>query len=144
MRSYRAAMIGVAALMLAACGGGSSGGGTTKDTVTVTKAGDGAGTVTSAPAGIDCGATCAADFNRGSSVTLSAAATAGSTFTGWTGGCVATTATCVVTVSADTAVTATFAAVHPTLRVFAWGGGNTDPAPGVYPHNYGDVVTLTA
>ncbi len=31
-----------------------------------------------------------------------------------------------------------------TLRVFAWGGGSTDPAPGVYSYDEGTVVTLTA
>jgi peptidoglycan/xylan/chitin deacetylase (PgdA/CDA1 family) len=130
--------------MLAACGG-SSGGGTTKYTLTVAKTGS--GTVTSSPAGITCGpaATCAAKFEKGESVTLSAATDTGSTFGGWSGGgCTGTAATCVVTVSADTTVTVAFNAIHPTLRVFAWGGGSTTPAPGVHSYNYGDTVTLTA
>src|SRR5207244_10398538 len=54
-------------------------------TLTVSKAGTGAGTVTSSPAGITCGATCAASFTSGTAVTLTAAPAAGSTFTGWSG-----------------------------------------------------------
>ena len=38
----------------------------------VTKSGDGSGTVTSSPAGIDCGATCSANFNTATVVTLTA------------------------------------------------------------------------
>src|SRR5207244_8485831 len=56
-------------------------------TLTVNKAGTGSGTVTSSPAGIDCGTSCSADYASGTLVTLTAAASAGSTFTGWSGGC---------------------------------------------------------
>ena len=56
--------------------------------LSVSSAGAGTGTVTSNPAGIDCGATCAADFTDGTSVTLTAAAAAGSGFTGWSGACI--------------------------------------------------------
>jgi subtilisin family serine protease len=77
--------------------------------VTVTKSGTGTGTVTSSPAGIDCGSTCTAAFNTGASVTLTATADSGSSFTGWSGGGCSGTGTCQVTLNADTAVTATFA-----------------------------------
>lgn len=60
--------------------------------LTVTKAGSGEGTVTSQPAGINCGGTCNANFNVGQSVTLTAAATAGSVFGGWTGACASSNA----------------------------------------------------
>ena len=40
--------------------------------LSVMKAGSGAGTVTSNPAGIDCGTTCSAGFDQGTVVTLSA------------------------------------------------------------------------
>jgi Subtilase family/Divergent InlB B-repeat domain len=76
-------------------------------TLTVTKAGTGSGTVTSSPAGISCGATCAAGFQSGTVVTLTASASAGSVFSGWGGAC-SGTGTCTVTMSAATAVTATF------------------------------------
>jgi hypothetical protein len=58
-------------------------------TVTIQKQGTGSGTVTSSPAGIDCGGTCTTDtseFDAGAPVTLTAAAAPGSAFAGWSGG----------------------------------------------------------
>ena len=61
--------------------------------ISVTLAGNGLGTVTSNPAGIDCGSTCAASFNYGEIVTLTASPSAHSIFTGWSGsGCAGTAA----------------------------------------------------
>src|ERR1700722_16317648 len=77
-------------------------------TLTVTEAGTGSGTVSSNPAGISCPTTCSANFASGTAVTLTAFPADGSTFTGWTGGGCSGTGTCVVTVTAATAVTATF------------------------------------
>ncbi len=82
-------------------------------TLTVTKGGDGTGTVTSDPVGIDCGSTCTDSFDADSSVTLTAAPADGSSFTGWTGACTGAESTCTVTMSEDKAVTATFATVKP-------------------------------
>jgi M6 family metalloprotease-like protein len=76
-------------------------------TLTVTKAGTGNGTVTSNPAGINCGVTCSASYASGISVTLTATAPLGSTFTGWSGACTGT-GSCVTTMSAARSVTATF------------------------------------
>src|SRR5207249_5396067 len=56
-----------------------------------------------------CGATCTASFVSGTAVTLTAAPAAGSVFTGWSGGACTGTDSCVVTVTAATTVTATFA-----------------------------------
>src|SRR5690349_13602294 len=53
--------------------------------VRVTPAGNGTGTVTSNPAGIDCTPSCSAIFAEGTSVTLTATAATGSNFTGWSG-----------------------------------------------------------
>jgi hypothetical protein len=65
----------------------------------------GTGSVSSNPAGIsNCVTNCTAPFDRGTSVTLTAS---GGNFTGWSGGC-SGTGSCVVTVSANTSVTATF------------------------------------
>jgi hypothetical protein len=79
--------------------------------LTVTLAGNGAGTVTSAPVGIDCatdGASdCAEVLDYGTVITLTAVADAGSTFTGWNGACTGTE-DCVVTITEAVAVTATF------------------------------------
>jgi Divergent InlB B-repeat domain/IPTL-CTERM motif len=95
--------------------------------VTVTKAGFGQGTVTSAPAGINCGATCTAPFTSGSSVTLTAVPLAGYTFTGWSGGGCSGTGTCVINpILADTAVTATFGDTQaPTTTIVS---GPTNPS----------------
>jgi Carboxypeptidase regulatory-like domain/Divergent InlB B-repeat domain len=78
--------------------------------VTAAKAGDGSGAVTSSPAGIECGPTCAARFDEGTTVTLTAVADPGSEFTGWSGGVCSGTGPCLVTVGEDTHVVANFAA----------------------------------
>ncbi len=75
--------------------------------LTVQASGTGAGTITSSPAGINCGATCSASFESGTSVTLTATPSAGATFGGWSGACSGTGA-CTFTLSANTSVTATF------------------------------------
>jgi len=75
--------------------------------LTANKNGTGAGTVTSSPTGIDCGATCSALFAKDSSVTLTATAAVGSTFAGWSGACTGN-GSCLVTMSAARSVTATF------------------------------------
>ncbi len=56
-----------------------------KPTLTVTKEGTGSGTVVSSPAGIECGATCSADFKENTKVTLTASPSAGSLFVSWKG-----------------------------------------------------------
>ena len=74
----------------------------------VTKAGAGSGIVTSTPSGIDCGSTCSASFDGGTQVTLSAAASANATFSGWSGAGCSGTADCVVMMDQVRSVTATF------------------------------------
>jgi len=81
---------------------------TLRHDLTVTKAGSGTGTVTSSPAGINCGVDCSEKYNHGTSVTLTASADSGSTFSGWSGGGCTGTGTCTVTMSANTTVKATF------------------------------------
>ena len=76
--------------------------------LTVTKSGAGAGTVSSTPAGIDCGASCIGQFNVGASVTLTATPAAGSAFAGWSGGGCSGAGSCVVSMSAATTVNAQF------------------------------------
>jgi phosphodiesterase/alkaline phosphatase D-like protein len=86
---------------------------TTSEPVAVTRAGTGSGAVLSTPGGIDCGATCAAEFETGSEVLLTAAAAAGSTFAGWSGCASPSGATCTLVLSAPLAVTATFTLALP-------------------------------
>ncbi len=80
----------------------------TRARLSVTTDGSGAGSVTSVPAGINCGATCGAYFAIGSTATLTATAASGSVHTGWSGGGTGTSSTRVVTLNAATSVTATF------------------------------------
>ena len=68
---------------------------------------NGLGTVTSSPAGIDCGSTCSGSFTSGVTVTLTANPASGSYFAGWSGDCTGT-GLCVVTMNAAKNVTATF------------------------------------
>ena len=87
-------------------------------TLSVTLAGT--GSVTSNPAGLNCGAICSADFSNGTAVTLTAT---GAGFTGWSGGCTGTGA-CAVTLNANTAVTATFIAVPVNANLTVTKAGN--------------------
>ena len=91
--------------------------------LTLSEAGTGGGTVTSAPAGIDCGATCAASFATGSTVTLTATPDATSTFAGWTGVDSASGTTATVNLNAARAVTASFVRNTFTLSVTRSGAG---------------------
>ena len=75
--------------------------------LTVSKTGSGDGTITSEPSGVSCGADCNEQYLSGNSVTLTAVAESGSTFTGWGGSC-SGTGTCQITMSADRSVSATF------------------------------------
>lgn len=123
--------------------------------LTVLKAGVGAGTVTSNPAGIDCGLDCGESYVQATAVTLTATPNAGSTFGGWSGGGCAGTGTCVVTMNAAQTVTATFNAQTFPLTVTVngpsnSGGVSSNPAgiacPGTCTFSYvsGTNVTLTA
>lgn len=111
-----AAAAAIASATLAACGGGGGGGGSPPGSgpvrfalaVTV----GGSGSVSSLPAGIDCGATCSAHFNDSTEVTLTAAPLAGHALQAWGGACSSASGnTCRVTVAQATAVAAHFVAI---------------------------------
>jgi len=123
-------------------------------TLTVTKDGAGDGTVTSSPAGIDCGSDCSESFDQGTSVILTATAASGSTFGGWSGD--ADCSDGVVTMDANKTCTATFnpQVVGYTLTVSKSGTGSgtvTSNPSGIdcgsdcsESYNQGTSVTLTA
>jgi hypothetical protein len=91
--------------------------------VTVIPAGTGSGTVTSSPAGINCGADCSEAYGAGTVVTLTASPAVGSSFAGWAGGGCSGTGACVVTVNSAVSVTATFTLNSYTLTVMRSGAG---------------------
>ncbi|MCB1918368.1 MAG: S8 family serine peptidase [Candidatus Competibacteraceae bacterium] len=78
--------------------------------LTVDKAGAGSGTVSSNPAGINCGNQCQAEFAEGTTVNLTAIPDTGSVFDGWSGACTGTAA-CAVSMDGARNVTAAFTAV---------------------------------
>lgn len=74
--------------------------------LSVKKAGPGTGTVTSSPAGINCGSSCSGIFFG--TVTLTAHPGAGSAFGGWSGQCARSGLTCQATMDGPRTVTARF------------------------------------
>ena len=109
-------------------------------TLSVSKNGTGTGTVTGT--GISCGTDCSQAYTAGTSVSLTAAATVSSTFTGWTGACRGITNPCTVTMNAATAVTAAFAIKTYTITASAGSGGSISPAGGINV-NHGASQTFT-
>ena len=118
-------------------------------TLTVSQSGN--GTVTSNPAGINCGSSCSGSYQQGSMVTLTATPSAGFTFQGWGGAC-SGTANCVLTMDADKSVTASFISNMVSLSVSKLGNGTVTSSPAGINcgttcsanFNRGSSVTLTA
>jgi List-Bact-rpt repeat protein len=122
--------------------------------VTIQKAGDGLGTVTSTGSPLNCGTTCSGTFEVGTIIRLRAEPDAKSRFVGWTGACSSTATQCIFTVDAATTVTATFALKGFRLIVSRAGdgGGTITAQPGPVDcgatcsatYDANSVVTLTA
>ncbi len=129
-------------------------GGATDVTLTITRSGNGTGTVTSSPAGLDCGTTCTLTVPAGTVVTLSATPASDAVLAGWTGGGCTGTGTCELTLDADTTIDAKFDIEEFAVTVSRIGGGSgtvVSTSPGIdcgsdctesYPA--GTSVTLTA
>jgi RHS repeat-associated protein/uncharacterized repeat protein (TIGR02543 family) len=130
------------------------------ETLTTTKTGNGSGTIASLQTGIDCGTTCSALYDWGTSVTLAATPATGSTFTGWSGACTGTDTTCTVTMNQLQAVNADFTLMKMPLTVTQTGSGSgsgsgtgtiTSVPAGIAcgatcsgSYDWGTAVTLTA
>jgi hypothetical protein len=71
---------------------------------------EGSGSVSSDPAGIDCGRQCQHDFSSGTQVTLTATPEAGYELESWGGACSGSGSTCQLELTEDRDVTATFQA----------------------------------
>ncbi|MDD5287229.1 MAG: DUF1566 domain-containing protein [Desulfuromonadaceae bacterium] len=121
-------------------------------TLSVVKSGTGSGTVTSSTGGISCGSNCSSIYTPNSSVTLTATASNGSTFTGWSGSC-SGTGTCTVTMDAGKSVTAAFTIATPTAtltksKVFMGAGDDFVTASNsgmtVYGNTGNDIVTINS
>ena len=97
----------------------------------LTAARNGAGSVLSSPAGLDCGIACSAAFADGTNVALSATPASGWRFDSWSGACGGPGA-CIVQVAADVTVWATFVKLPPHVLTVAragTGSGRVASAP---------------
>lgn len=83
-------------------------------TLSIAKAGTGTGTVTTNPSGTT--------FTAGTSVTLTAAPSSGSTFAGWSGACSGTSQTCTVTMNSNVSVGVSFIVTTQTYTITASSG----------------------
>lgn len=124
--------------------------------LTVTTPAAGTGTITSNPGGINCPGTCAANFNSGASVALTATPGTNYTFAGWSGAC-SGMAACMIHMTAAESVGATFStATGPTYQLTVTGPSagtgtvTSNPpeinCPGICAASFaaGAAVTLTA
>jgi hypothetical protein len=113
----------------------------------------GAGDVTSTPAGISCGSDCSETYDVVTGVTLTATPSGSAVFAGWSGACTGTSTTCTLTMNGPKLVTASFSN-KPVLTVTkaGSGSGSVSSSPGGIdcgsdcsePYSLNTSVTLTA
>ena len=109
--------------------------------LSVSLAGEGQGTVTSDPDGIDCGTDCDHLYPSGTLVTLTAEPDPQSAFEGWSGGCTGT-GTCELTLEASRAVTAEFSEVPRMTLQLEKTATRIRAAGVVVPSDVGDEVQV--
>lgn len=93
----------------------------------VSNGGSGSGTITSNPAGINCGSDCSEVYSSGTVVSLTATPASASTFAGWSGDSDCSDG--IVAMTANKACTATFNVNAPTLSVVRTGDGAVNSNP---------------
>ena len=134
----------ILSIFLTACGGGGDTGSTsnaaasagsgsgTATTYSLSVLKSGSGTVASSPSGINCGSSCSASYTSGTSVTLTATPATGYSFSGWSGACTGTNASCTVSMTTARSVTASFSQNAPgtySLSVSLSGAGAVASSP---------------
>ena len=82
------------------------------------------------------------EYAQGTSVTITATANSGYTFTGWSGNATGTNNSLTITINGNTSVTANFQIITYTLIVNSGTGGSVSSSGGTY--NSGQQVTITA
>lgn len=117
--------------------------------LTVDTGGNGSGSVAQSPM--------ATEYDFGTMVTLTATASVGSTFTGWSGdecigdgcrnnGCTGTALACIVTIDEAKSITATFTLNKYALNtaISGSGSGSISRSPDAADYDFGTIVTLSA
>lgn len=112
--------------------------------LTVAKQGSGGGTITSEPAGIDCGSSCVARFDEGTDIALQVVPDENSHFEGWTeSSC--SNPLCNITIQEETTLTANFTLKSYTINADASVGGSIKPSGSVtVDHDNGVSFAFTA
>ncbi|MDP3695392.1 MAG: hypothetical protein Q8R42_04710, partial [Desulfocapsaceae bacterium] len=126
---------------------------TTNTLLNISKEGNGTGSVTSSPAGIDCGTECSANFDPHMTVTLTVTTGLETVFSGWAGAC-SGSGDCIVSMDQARSVTATFTLNTYLLSVTKNGTGSGSVASipvGIdcgsdcsQAYDYDTLVTLSA
>ena len=109
----------------------------------ITRAGTPGGTVTSTPAGINCGAVCDFVYEQGTGVLLHADGGTNAIFSGWSGDVVSCpgSADCMVTMDQARSVTATFSPILHQLAITKTGGTGTGTVTSLTPNTGIDCGT---
>lgn len=113
-----------------------------KYTLIISKSGTGTGTITSSPAGIDCGSVCRESYSQGSIITLTSSPAVNSDFSGWSANGCNSGESCEVTVNADTMVTAVFAVKTNYITATFNAGGTISPGSMAVPYGADQIFAI--
>lgn len=86
----------------------------------------------------------ASDYSSGATVTITASAAAGYSFTGWSGNASGSTNPLTITMTADKVITATYALIKYTLSTTVVGSGTISRSPDLAGYDSASTVTLEA